>query len=59
MFAPQVAWMVASEFFEQGDIEKEKLNLKPIVSIAFENFKIVITTKLAVLKSTENTCIKV
>ncbi|XP_005110082.1 cGMP-specific 3',5'-cyclic phosphodiesterase [Aplysia californica] len=26
----KVAWLVASEFFEQGDIEKETLNLKPI-----------------------------
>ena len=28
----KVAELVASEFFEQGDIEKEKLNLTPIVS---------------------------
>lgn len=28
----KVAELVASEFFEQGDIEKEKLNITPIVS---------------------------
>lgn len=28
-----VAHLVASEFFEQGDIEREKLNEQPIVSI--------------------------
>lgn len=28
----RVAELVSSEFFEQGDIEREKLNLTPIVS---------------------------
>ena len=28
----QVAELVASEFFEQGDMEREKLNIIPIVS---------------------------
>jgi hypothetical protein len=31
----QVADLVSSEFFEQGDIEREKLNITPIVSDAF------------------------
>ena len=34
----KVAWLVASEFFEQGDIEKEELNLKPIVSLQLLTF---------------------
>lgn len=29
----RVAELVSSEFFEQGDIEREKLNLTPIVSV--------------------------
>ena len=28
----QVAELVASEFFEQGDVEKNELNLQPIVN---------------------------
>jgi hypothetical protein len=31
----QVADLVSSEFFEQGDIEREKLNITPIVSDTF------------------------
>lgn len=31
----QVATLVAREFFEQGDIEKEELNLKPQVRYLF------------------------
>ena len=34
----QVAKLVASEFFEQGDIEREKLKITPIVSISAISF---------------------
>lgn len=30
----KVAELVASEFFDQGDIEREKLKLTPIVSLS-------------------------
>lgn len=30
----RVAELVSSEFFEQGDIEREELNITPIVSVS-------------------------
>lgn len=32
----RVADLVSSEFFEQGDMEKQELNIMPIVSIQYE-----------------------
>jgi hypothetical protein len=35
VFHMQIAELVASEFFEQGDYEREKLNMVPIVRVQF------------------------
>lgn len=35
----RVADLVSSEFFEQGDMEKQELNITPIVSISPENYE--------------------
>ena len=36
----KVAELIAAEFFEQGDIEKNELNITPIVSSYFLPFSI-------------------
>lgn len=52
----QVAELVSSEFFEQGDIERKTLNITPIVSlykingISFLNLQPVILSFKKVLK---------
>lgn len=37
--------MVANEFFEQGDLEKERLNVTPAVSCIFRLFLFVLHEK--------------
>lgn len=47
----KVAELVASEFFEQGDIEKEKLNLTPIVSAYTQRIVEWLQAQLVILQS--------
>lgn len=41
----QTAEMVANEFFEQGDLEKERLNVTPAVGCIFRLFLFVLHEK--------------
>lgn len=42
----KVAELVAGEFFEQGDLEKERLKEQPIVSIPIFSFKVCLNVAL-------------
>ena len=41
-YTPQVAGLVTAEFFEQGDVEKEDLNIQPIVRTLQSSFCVLI-----------------